>query len=109
MNAGTSRRPVLASPLILVAAVALVAAAAFAGCTTVPTNGPVKFESMGTSHPGETSLPVLTTGPDPGDTYPLDDNEAELRWIPPPPTERLDIPPPPPVPPPCPDNEPPPF
>jgi hypothetical protein len=32
-------------------------------------------------------------GPDPGDTHWLDDNEPELRWIPPPPTEPLDMPP----------------
>jgi hypothetical protein len=56
------------------------------------------------------------SGPDPGDTYPLDDDEAELRWIPPPqpppatqPTITDDLPPASPVTPPRPDNERPPF
>jgi len=53
-------------------------------------------------------------GPDPGDTYTLDEfDDADYRWIPPPPTSPpVDIPPPPAppaVPPPCPDNDPPPF
>lgn len=53
------------------------------------------------------------SGPDPGDTYPVDQDDAEYRWIPPPeppsPPEQLDIPPPapPPVPPACPDDPPP--
>jgi Lipoprotein LpqB beta-propeller domain/Sporulation and spore germination len=38
------------------------------GCAKVPTDGPVRFESMGTSEPEQTSLPVLVTGPDPGDS-----------------------------------------
>jgi hypothetical protein len=51
------------------------------------------------------------SGPDPGNTYPLDDNDAEYRWTPPLPVEPTDIPPPapPPAKPACPDNEPPPF
>lgn len=50
------------------------------------------------------------SGPDPGDTYSLEHDEGEFRWIPPPPTDPLDIPPPaPPAPPACPDDDPPPF
>jgi hypothetical protein len=53
------------------------------------------------------------SGPDPGDTYWLDEHdEAELRWIPPPPTQPHDNQPPeppPPAPPACPNTDPPPF
>jgi hypothetical protein len=54
------------------------------------------------------------SGPDPGDTYWLDDpDEAEFRWIPPSEADVVpdprDQPAPPPVPPACPDNDPPPF
>jgi hypothetical protein len=53
------------------------------------------------------------SGPDPGDTHPLDPDETELRWLPPPELPRqIDIPTPPPkpaAPPPCPDDDQPPF
>jgi hypothetical protein len=56
------------------------------------------------------------SGPDPGDTYLLDPNqadaEADQRWIPPlppPPVQPVEIPPAPAASPPCPDNDPPPF
>ena len=49
-------------------ALALATLVAAAGCASVPTDGPVRFESMGTSEPGETSLPVVVAGPEKGAT-----------------------------------------
>ena len=52
------------------------------------------------------------SGPDPGNTYPLDPTETDHRWIPPSPHQPVDDPDPPPAPPdsqPCPHDDPPPF
>ncbi|GAA4988477.1 LpqB family beta-propeller domain-containing protein [Actinopolymorpha pittospori] len=38
------------------------------GCASVPVDGPVRFESMGTHEATQTSLPVLVNGPDPSDS-----------------------------------------
>lgn len=51
-----------------VVVVVLALAGVLAGCARVPTTGPVRFEPMGTSSPGRTSIPVLVSGPDPGDS-----------------------------------------
>ncbi|REF37540.1 LpqB family beta-propeller domain-containing protein [Thermasporomyces composti] len=54
------RRAIVAAVLALVGVLA--------SCARVPTSGPVRFEPMGTSSPGRTSIPVLVSGPDPGDS-----------------------------------------
>ncbi|MGW0229646.1 LpqB family beta-propeller domain-containing protein [Actinopolymorpha singaporensis] len=66
-----ARRPSRPSHgLCLVGAVALAVSlvALVAGCSTVPSSGPVMFEPMGTQAATETSLPVLVNGPEPGDS-----------------------------------------
>ncbi|MEQ7128863.1 LpqB family beta-propeller domain-containing protein [Actinopolymorpha sp. B11F2] len=62
----TTRRYAATVPAAVLAGLVLVVA--FGACARIPSSGPVKYESMGTSEPGETSLPVLVTGPEPGDS-----------------------------------------
>jgi hypothetical protein len=63
---GRTRRYPATVPAALGAVLVLVVV--LGACARIPSSGPVKYESMGTSEPDETSLPVLVTGPEPGDS-----------------------------------------
>ncbi|MGH3490607.1 MAG: LpqB family beta-propeller domain-containing protein [Actinopolymorphaceae bacterium] len=62
----TRRRYAVTVPAAL--GVVLVLVVVLGACARIPTSGPVQYESMGTSEPGQTSLPVLVAGPEPGDS-----------------------------------------
>jgi hypothetical protein len=66
MTPCTTRRTTTAAAAAVFAALVLVVT--LGACARIPTSGPVTYESMGTSEPGQTSLPVLVTGPEPGDS-----------------------------------------